>query len=264
VASEEGKSLSLFTRHSLLFTMRQNRLPNQVRDIKVETNVNLYAEGSALVKWGNTHVMATVTLDNKLPPHLRGQGPGKQKQQGGWLTAEYAMLPRATNERVQRERLYSGGRTQEIQRLIGRAMRSVVDLSFFNNQTLMIDIDVLQADGGTRCAGILAGYAALHDMANKLLFKGKINDWPLSHEIAAVSLGVVKGQQLIDLEFSEDSQAEVDLNVVATGDGSIIEVQGGGESTPIAAEQYVQLVASGIQAVQYIVGVVKPQLNYHQ
>jgi ribonuclease PH len=236
--------------------MRQGRLPNQVRDITVETNVNIYAEGSALVKWGNTHVIATVTLDNKLPPHLRGQG-----HKGGWLTAEYAMLPRATNERVQRERLYSGGRTQEIQRLIGRAMRSVVDLSFFNNQTLMIDVDVLQADGGTRCAGIVAGYAALHDLANKLLFKGKINDWPLSHEVAAVSLGIVKGQELVDLEFSEDSQAEVDLNVVATGGGQIIEVQGGGESTPIAAEQYVQLVATGVKAVQYIVEVVKPQLK---
>lgn len=236
--------------------MRQGRLPNQVRDIKVETNVNVHAEGSALVKWGNTQVIATVTLDAKLPPHLRGQG-----HKGGWLTAEYAMLPRATNERVQRERLYSSGRTQEIQRLIGRAMRSVVDLSFFNNQTLMIDIDVLQADGGTRCAGIVAGYAALHDLANKLLFKGKIHDWPLSHEVAAVSLGLVKGQQLIDLEFSEDSQAEVDLNVVATGNGQIIEVQGGGESTPISAEQYVQLIAAGVQAVQYIVGVVKPQLK---
>jgi ribonuclease PH len=234
--------------------MRQDRLPNQVRDIKVETNVNRYAEGSALIKWGHTHVLATVTLDPKLPPHLRGQG-----HKGGWLTAEYAMLPRATNERVQRERLYTGGRSQEIQRLIGRAMRSIVDLSFFANQTLLVDIDVLQADGGTRCAGIVAGYAALHDMANKLLFKGKINDWPLTHEVAAVSLGIVKGQELIDLEFS-DSQAEVDLNVVATADGHIVEVQGGGESTPIAAEKYVQLVAAGVQAVQYIVSVVKPQL----
>ncbi|MGL4612236.1 MAG: ribonuclease PH [Trueperaceae bacterium] len=241
--------------------MRQERLPNQVRDIKVTTNVNIHAEGSALVEWGHTHVLATVTLDSKLPPHLRGQGPNKSKQQGGWLTAEYAMLPRATNERVQRERLYSGGRTQEIQRLIGRAMRSVVDLSFFSNQTLIVDIDVIQADGGTRCAGIVAGYAALHDLANKLLFKGKINDWPLSHEVAAVSLGLVEGKELIDLEFSEDSKAEVDLNVVATGDGQIIEVQGGGESTPIQAEQYVQLIASGVKAVQYIVGVVKPQLH---
>jgi ribonuclease PH len=214
------------------------------------------SEGSALIKWGHTHVLATVTLDPKLPPHLRGQG-----HKGGWLTAEYAMLPRSAHERIQRERLYTGGRSQEIQRLIGRAMRSVVDLSFFNNQTLMIDIDVLQADGGTRCAGIVAGYAALHDMANKLLFKGKINDWPLSHEVAAVSLGIVKGQELIDLEFSEDSQAEVDLNVVATADGQIIEVQGGGESTPLKAEQYVQLVAAGVGAVQYIVTVVKPQLK---
>lgn len=235
--------------------MRQNRTSNQIRDIQVQVGYNRYAEGSALVTWGYTQVLATVTLDSKLPPHLRGQG-----HKGGWLTAEYAMLPRSAAERIQRERLYASGRTQEIQRLIGRALRSVLDMSFFPNQTMMIDVDVLQADGGTRCAGILAGYAALHEMANKLIYQGKISEWPLVAELAAVSVGIVKGQTLIDLEFSEDAVAEVDLNVVATSDGKISEVQGGSEITPIPAEQYVQLVAAGVSAVQHILSTVKGQL----
>jgi ribonuclease PH len=236
--------------------MRQDRKANQVRDITVTPGFNRWAEGSALVKWGHTHVLATVTIEHKLPPHLRGQG-----HKGGWITAEYALLPRSTQERVQRERLYSGGRTQEIQRLIGRALRTVVNLTLFPNQTLIIDVDVLQADGGTRCAGILAGYAALHEAANKLVFQGKLDEWPLNHELAAVSVGVVKGQNLIDLEFKEDSQAEIDLNVVATADGRIVEVQGGGEASPVAAEAYVQLVAAGVTAVQHILDKVRPQLT---
>lgn len=236
--------------------MRQDRKANQVRDITVTPGFNRWAEGSALVKWGHTHVLATVTIENKLPPHLRGQG-----HKGGWITAEYALLPRSTQERVQRERLYSGGRTQEIQRLIGRALRTVVNLTLFPNQTLIVDVDVLQADGGTRCAGILAGYAALHEAANKLIFQGKLDEWPLNHELAAVSVGVVKGQNLIDLEFKEDSQADIDLNVVATADGRIVEVQGGGEASPVAAEAYVQLVAAGVTAVQHILDKVRPQLT---
>ncbi len=235
--------------------MRHNRQANQVRDIEVQTGFNMHAEGSALVTWGNTKVVATVTLDSKLPPHLRGQG-----HKGGWLTAEYAMLPRSTHERIQRERVYSGGRTQEIQRLLGRALRSSLDLSLFPNKTIMIDVDVLQADGGTRCAGILAGYAALHEMANKLIYKGDVSEWPLIHEVAAVSVGMVKGQHIIDLEFSEDSIAEVDLNVVATAEGKLIEVQGGVEAEPLEAEVYVQLVAAGIGAVRYILEKVKAQL----
>jgi ribonuclease PH len=235
--------------------MRNNRQPNQVRDIQVQTGFNMHAEGSALVTWGNTKVVATVTLDPKLPPHLRGQG-----HKGGWLTAEYAMLPRSTHERIQRERLYSGGRSQEIQRLLGRALRSSLDLRLFPNKTILIDVDVLQADGGTRCAGILAGYAALHEMANKLIYKGEISEWPLLHEVAAVSVGMVKGQQVIDLEFSEDSEAEVDLNVVATAEGKLIEVQGGVEAEPIEAEMYVRLVAAGIEAIGYILEKVKTQL----
>ena len=240
--------------------MRQDRTPNQLREINVTKGYNRFAEGSALVTWGHTTVLATVTLDNRLPPHLRGKGQGKGPKTG-WLTAEYALLPRATQERKGRERLYSGGRTQEIQRLIGRSLRSVVDLSFFPNKTLIVDTDVLQADGGTRCASIVAGYAALHDAADKLIFEGKLEEWPLRFELGAVSVGVVKGETLVDLEFSEDVKAEVDLNVVATSEGSIVEVQGGSEGEPIPAERYVQLVAAGITAVQRVTETVRSQLS---
>ena len=235
--------------------MRQNRHAKELRNIHLELGFNDLADGSALLIWGKTKVLATVKVDNKLPPHLRGK-----KTREGWLTAEYAMLPGATHDRSPRERLYSGGRTQEIQRLIGRALRSVVDLSFFQNQTLMIDIDVLQADGGTRCASILAAYAALHEYANKLIFAGKIDEWPLSHELAAVSVGVVNGEQCVDLEFSEDSSASIDLNVVATSNGQLIEVQGGSEGKPVNPELYIQLVALGIEAVKQILEQIKPQL----
>jgi len=227
--------------------MRQDRSPQELRDIAVTPGYNRFAEGSALVQWGETQVLATVTIENKLPPHLRNK-----KVREGWLTAEYAMLPRSTPERVQRERLYSGGRSLEIQRLIGRSLRGAVDLSLFTGKTLLIDVDVLQADGGTRCAGILAGYAALHNAADRLIKAGTLSEWPLTHELAAVSVGLVRGQTLVDLQFSEDSEAELDLNVVATSSGELIEVQGGAEGKPVAAETYVQLVAQGIGAVQQV------------
>ena len=239
------------------FTMRQNRKPNQIRPLDLTTGVNRYAEGSARLEWGNTHVLATVTIDNRLPPHLRNQGG----QRGGWLTAEYGLLPRSTQERSPRERLYAGGRTQEIQRLMGRVLRSITDLTLFNNRTLIIDCDVLQADGGTRCAGIGAAYAALHQAADRLVFDGSLDEWPLRHELGAVSGGVLDGEPLVDLEYSEDMRAEVDLNVIATGAGHIVEVQGGSEQGPIPAEQYVALLASGITGVQSIVESVKAQLS---
>lgn len=227
--------------------MREGRGPDDARPITVRTGHNRWAEGSAYVEWGHTHVQATVTVDKRLPPHLRGNAHA-----AGWLTAEYALLPRATHERRQRERLYSGGRSVEIQRLLGRALRSVVDLTAFPKQTLIVDVDVLQADGGTRCAGILAGYAALHHACDALVRAGRLTEWPLRSELGAISVGLVDGEDRTDLDFEEDTAAEVDLNVVATDDGRLVEVQGGTEGEPVAAERYVALVGRGVSAVQTV------------
>lgn len=235
---------------------RVGRDARELRAVGVELGYNPNAEGSALVRWGNTQVLATISIENQLPRHLRGTNAA-----GGWLTAEYALLPRSTNQRVQRERLYPGGRTQEIQRLIGRSLRSCVNLALFRGKTLTVDTDVLVADGGTRCAAILAGYLALHDAANGLVFRGEVDEWPLLHELAAVSVGVVGDETRVDLDYAEDAAASVDLNVVATGDGAIVEVQGGSEASPVAAEQYVTLIATGVTAAQKLLEIVRPQLR---
>ncbi len=217
---------------------------NALRPMRLERGVNRYAEGSALVHWGDTQVLATVSVEARLPPHLRNR-----KQRAGWLTAEYGMLPRATHDRVQRERRATSGRTQEIQRLIGRALRSTVDLEAFAGRTLTVDCDVLQADGGTRCAAVLAGYAALHDLSDGLVRAGHLTEWPLRHEVSAVSVGLVDGRELVDLDYDEDVRAEVDLAIVGTETGALIEVQGGTEGLPVDAEAYVRLVALGLTAV---------------
>ncbi len=226
---------------------RTGRGPSEVRPIDLELGVNRYAEGSARVTWGHTEVLATVTVAAGLPRHLRGSGASD-----GWLTAEYALLPRATHERTVRERRYASGRTQEIQRLIGRALRATVALEHFRNHTLTVDVDVLQADGGTRCAGILAGWAALHDLADRRIRDGSLDEWPLRDDIAAVSVGLIGDEARVDLDYEEDAAASADLNVVATSDGRLIEVQGGAEGHPLEAERYVQLVAKGISAVQRV------------
>lgn len=215
----------------------------------------MHAEGSALVEWGNTRVQATVSVEARLPPHLRNQ------KGVGWLTAEYAMLPRSTSVRNNRERLFAGGRSQEIQRLIGRSLRTVTRLELFKGQTLYVDVDVLQADGGTRCAGLVAGYAALFELADRMVHEGKLDEWPLTSELAAVSVGIVDGEVLLDLEADEDQASQADLNIVATGAGEIIEVQGGGESAPIAAETYVSLIGTGVTAVAAVLERVRPQIG---
>jgi len=235
--------------------MRKDRGPDQLRPIRVTTGVNRWAEGSALVVWGDTRVLATVSVDDRLPPHLRGGGT-----RTGWLTAEYALLPRSTETRRPRERLYAGGRTQEIQRLIGRSLRAAVDLDAFPKKTLTVDVDVLQADGGTRCAGILAGYAALHDLADRAVRDGTLSEWPLTHEVAAVSVGLVDGQARTDLDYREDDAASLDLNVVATVDGRLVEVQGGAEAGPVDAETYVALVGRGVAAAAEVLALVKGDL----
>jgi ribonuclease PH len=223
----------------------RTRPRDALRAVTIERGVSRYAEGSAAVHWGNNRVIATVSVEARLPPHVRARGTRE-----GWLTAEYAMIPRATHERRPRERHATSGRTQEIQRLVGRSLRAAVDLSAFANRTLTVDVDVLQADGGTRCAAILAGYAALHDLADAAIMAGTITEWPLRCEVGAVSVGLVADEVLIDLDYVEDARADVDLNVVATAEGDVIAVQGGGEGRPVDAETYVKLVATGVTAVQ--------------
>lgn len=235
--------------------MREGRGDHQLRTIRLTPGVNRWAEGSALVEWGHTRVQATVSVEQRLPPHLRGG-----RTRGGWLTAEYALLPRATHERKPRERLYAGGRTVEIGRLLGRSLRSAVNLDLFPKKTLYVDVDVLQADGGTRCAGVLAGYAALREMADRMVRDGALDEWPLRAEVGAVSVGVVEGALRTDLDYREDVVAEVDLNVVATGDGRILEVQGGAEGRPIDAETYVALVGRGVAAVGEVLATVATRL----
>ncbi len=231
------------------------RASNELRPLRLTQGYVPHADGSALLEWGGTVVLAVVTLEPKLPLHLRGAG-GKT----GWLTAEYALLPRSTAERTPRERLYASGRTQEIQRLIGRALRTTVDLEQFKGKTLTVDVDVILADGGTRCAGIVAGYAALHQLAERLVYRGQLAEWPLRHEVGAVSVGMLGGSTHVDLDFNEDSRAEADLNVVATAEGHVVEVQGAGEGAPLAAEQYIELVATGIEGVKRVLAMIRPQL----
>ena len=227
---------------------RRERGDDALRALTVERGGHRHAEGAARITWGHNVLVATVSVEPKLPPHLRGRG-----YRGGWLTAEYAMLPRATHERTPRERGQVRGRSQEIQRLLGRALRAAVDLDAFPGQTLHVDCDVLQADGGTRCAAILAGYTALHDLADRLVFGGRLDAWPLTHEVAAVSVGLVADRPLLDLDQAEDAAATADLAVVGTGDGQVIEVHGGGEGTPLDAEAYVKLVALGLAGVARVV-----------
>lgn len=221
--------------------MRQNRAALEPRVLKVSRGVNAYAEGSALVELGQTRVIATVSLDQKVPTHMRGK-------KEGWLMAEYLMLPRATQDRQNRERNMQNGRRHEIQRLLGRSFRSVVDLKPFRNQTLVIDCDVLQADGGTRVTSMLAGYAALFDLSDRLIKRGTLSEWPLTHELGAVSVGYVGGELLVDLDYGEDARASADLNVVATSQGLMLEAQGGAEEGPITPDAYMNLLKAGLDA----------------
>jgi ribonuclease PH len=202
-----------------------------LRPVTIEANPLRYAEGSALISVGNTRVLCAATIEEKVPPWLRGQGRG-------WVTAEYAMLPRATQERNQREaaRGKIGGRTHEIQRLVGRALRAVTDLKLLGERSVIVDCDVLQADGGTRTAAITGAYVALA-LALRRDFSPGTPKWPLAGAIAAVSVGFVDGAALLDLQYSEDSRAEVDMNVAMTDAGAFVEVQGTAEARPFDRHQ---------------------------
>ncbi len=214
------------------------RTPEQLREVRLTRGVMKHAEGSVLIEVGLTHVICTATVEDKVPPFLRNQGKG-------WVTAEYAMLPRATKSRTPRESSQGkvGGRTHEIQRLIGRALRSVVTLDALGERTIWLDCDVLQADGGTRTASITGACIALHDALAGLVAQGKLSALPLTDTVAAVSVGIAGGRAVLDLTYEEDSQAGVDMNVVMTGRGELIEVQGTAEGRPFTRQQLDEMLA---------------------
>jgi ribonuclease PH len=219
------------------------RRPDELRPIEIVPHFAAYAEGSALIRQGATTVVVTASIEAGVPPFLRGAGRG-------WLTAEYGMLPRSTQTRTARETRGVKGRTQEIQRLIGRSLRQMLDLSRLGERTLTIDADVLQADGGTRTAAITAGYVAVALALARLRAKGELVDDPLVRQIAAVSVGVIDGQPLLDLPYAEDVRAEVDFNVIMTDQAEYVEVQGTGERAPFsraAMDELLHLAAAGIK-----------------
>jgi len=224
-------------------TRSHNRAANGLRPISIETNVNRHAEGSAFIRAGHTHVLCAASVENTIPPFLKGAGQG-------WVTAEYAMLPRATNIRTARERKGAGGRTMEIQRLIGRSLRAVVSLPLIGERTVTVDCDVIQADGGTRTAAITGAYVALALALRGLVESERIARDPLTGQVAAVSVGVIGGAPTLDLDYAEDSAAEVDMNVVMTGEGAFVEVQGTAEKTPFHKDQLdtlLDLAAGGVR-----------------
>ena len=200
------------------------RQPNQLRSIHITRHYTKHAEGSVLIECGDTKVICTASVEEKIPPHKKGSGEG-------WVTAEYGMLPRSTGSRMAREAAKGkqSGRTQEIQRLIGRSLRSVVDLKKLGERTIQIDCDVIQADGGTRTASITGAFVALHDAVNGLLGKGLVKETPLNDFVAAISVGVYQGVPVLDLDYDEDSACDTDMNVVMTGAGNFVEVQGTAE-----------------------------------
>ena len=213
-----------------------NRELNQMRDIVIETNVTRHAEGSCLIKIGDTHVLCTASLEERVPPFLRNSGLG-------WVTAEYGMLPRATHTRMRREaKNGQSGRTQEIQRLIGRSLRAGVDRVALGERQISIDCDVIQADGGTRCAAITGGWVALKLAVQKLMKAGDVISDPLADPVAAVSCGIYAGQAVLDLDYSEDSEAGVDGNFVMLGSGKLVEVQMSAEGATFSRDQMGQLM----------------------
>ncbi|MCX8578290.1 MULTISPECIES: ribonuclease PH [unclassified Gilliamella] len=213
------------------------RSAEQVRPIKITRHYTKHAEGSVLVEFGETKVLCNATVDESVPRFLKGQNQG-------WVTAEYGMLPRATNSRTQREAAKGKqtGRTMEIQRLIARSLRAMIDLKLLGEYTITLDCDVIQADGGTRTASITGACVALNDAINKMIAEGKVKQNPIKSLVAAVSVGIVDGQPVCDLEYIEDSNAETDMNVVMTDDGRIIEVQGTAEGEPFSHDELLKLL----------------------
>jgi ribonuclease PH len=226
-----------------------------MRSVRITPGYLPYAEGSVLIEMGNTKVICGASLEDRVPPFLRNSGHG-------WVTAEYAMLPRATQQRTSREIGRGGpsGRTHEIQRLIGRSLRAVADMNVLGERTLTLDCDVLQADGGTRTAAITGAYVAFALANQRLMRTGKFSRSLVAGEVAAVSVGIVAGVPLLDLKYDEDSQAEVDMNIICTGDGRFIEVQGTAERQPFTDEQMAQLLALARKGIEQLVSIQRETL----
>jgi ribonuclease PH len=232
------------------------RGPADLRLISLETGVSKYAEGSCLAKFGDTHVLCTASIDDRLPIWLRDKGQG-------WITAEYGMLPRSTHTRTQREatRGQQSGRTQEIQRLIGRSLRAVADLSAIGERQIRLDCDVLQADGGTRTAAITGSYVALHQCFETMLAKTLIERVPLTDAVAAISCGIHEGVPVLDLDYAEDSSAQADANFVITGRGGLVEIQTTAESEPFSEEEFAELLHLAKTGIRHLIEVQRKALD---
>ncbi len=232
----------------MTFQRSQDRAANALRPVTIQRAYTRHAEGSVLIAFGDTKVLCTASVEEKVPPHKRGSGEG-------WVTAEYGMLPRSTHTRSDREaaRGKQSGRTQEIQRLIGRSLRCVVNLAALGERTISLDCDVIQADGGTRTAAITGAYVALHDAVTWLLAQGKIGASPIRDAIAAVSVGIVQGTPLLDLEYTEDSTCDTDMNVVMTGAGGFVELQGTAEGAAFSRAEMDALLGLADKGIRELV-----------
>jgi ribonuclease PH len=222
------------------------RKADELRKLTIRRNYIKSAEGAVLIEMGDTKVICTATVDNSVPSFLRGKGTG-------WVTAEYAMLPRSSPKRIQRERIKVGGRTHEIQRLIGRSLRSVVDMTALGERSVLIDCDVVQADGGTRTASITGAYVALVDALRHIQKQGLIEAVPVIDYLAAISIGIVDGKPMLDLCYEEDSTAEVDMNLVMTGKGGVVELQGTAEGKPFSKNELSKLLTLGEKGIKELV-----------
>jgi len=228
------------------------RNPNQLREVKITKDYMKHAEGSCLIEFGETRVICTATVEENVPPFL-------VNSQTGWVTAEYGMLPRSCNTRIRRDKM--SGRTQEIQRLIGRSLRSVVNMKTLGERTIKIDCDVIQADGGTRTASITGGYIALYLALLKIKNQGKIKKMPLNDFVAAISVGIFKDDLLLDLNYEEDSKAEMDMNVVMVGQGNFVEVQGTAEGQPFSKDQMDELMELARGGIEELIIIQKQNLE---
>ena len=232
------------------------REPHQIRAVSIERGVTKHAEGSCLIKFGDTHVLCTASLEERVPPFLKGKG-------AGWVTAEYGMLPRSTHDRMRREAAQGkqSGRTQEIQRLIGRSLRSVVDMKVLGERQISLDCDVIQADGGTRTASITGAWVALHDCIDWMMKRNIITASPIKDHVAAISCGIYQGVPVADLDYDEDSSADTDANFVMTGKGGICEIQGTAEAEPFSEDELNKLMGLAKTSIKELVALQKKAIG---